>query len=60
MKLPPAVSVMQFEPDPKGKGWIVSFTNGRDVYMHGADDLKRNQLAKAGARLAELLNAIWP
>jgi len=55
-----AFSGVQFAPDPKGRGWIVSFTNGRDVYMNGADDLKRNQLAKAGARLAELLNAIWP
>jgi len=56
-----AFSGVQFSPDPdNNNGWLVSFAKGRDAYMHDADDLKRNQLAKAGARLAELLNAIWP
>jgi hypothetical protein len=30
------------------------------AYLASADTIKRQQLAKAGARLAELLNAIWP
>jgi hypothetical protein len=55
-----AFSGVQFAPDSNGNGWVVSFTNGRDAYMHDADELKRNQLAKAGARLAEILNTIWP
>jgi hypothetical protein len=56
----PAFSGVQFAPASNGRGWIVSFVNGRDAYMRDADDLKRKQLAKAGARLAELLNTIWP
>jgi hypothetical protein len=55
-----AFSGLQFAPNPQGSGWIVSFVNGRDSYVRDTDDLKRKQLAKAGARLAELLNTIWP
>jgi hypothetical protein len=55
-----AFSGVQFTSASNSKGWIVSFVNGRDSYMRNADDLKRKQLAKAGARLAELLNTIWP
>jgi hypothetical protein len=44
---------------PNGNRWTISFTD-RDAYLRAADALKREQLAKAGARLAELLNAIWP
>jgi len=54
-----AFSNTTFVPAPNGKGWTVSFTD-RDAYLRGADALKRRQLAKAGARLAKLLNAIWP
>jgi S1/P1 Nuclease len=47
-----------FGPVSNGK-WAIGFTD-RDAYLRTADALKRKQLAKAGARLAELLNAIWP
>jgi len=30
------------------------------AYLHKVDKIKRQQLAKAGARLAEIPNAIWP
>jgi len=39
--------------------WSVTF-NDRSAYLASQDKIKRQQLAKAGARLAELLNAIWP
>jgi hypothetical protein len=39
--------------------WDVSFAD-RDAYWRSQDALKREQLAKGGARLAQLLNAIWP
>lgn len=44
---------------PAQSKWIVTFDNHAD-YLQAADAIKRKQLAKAGARLAELLNAIWP
>jgi hypothetical protein len=39
--------------------WSVSFDD-RAAYLAAQDAIKRKQLAKAGARMAELLNAIWP
>jgi len=39
--------------------WNIAFED-RDDYFARADELKRDQLAKGGARLAELLKAIWP
>lgn len=39
--------------------WSVTFDD-RPAYLASQDKIKRGQLAKAGARLAELLNAIWP
>ena len=39
--------------------WSVEFDN-RKAYVKSENQLKEKQLAKAGARLAELLNAIWP
>jgi hypothetical protein len=39
--------------------WSVTFDD-RSAYLSSEDKIKRQQLAKAGARLAELLNAIWP
>jgi hypothetical protein len=30
------------------------------TYLRQMDEIKRQQLAKGGARLAQLLNAIWP
>ena len=41
------------------KHWTVTFDD-RGAYLASQDTIKRQQLAKAGARLAELLNAIWP
>lgn len=55
-----AFSGLQFASKAPDPGWTVVFVNGRYSYMQNADDLKRKQLAKAGARLAELLNTIWP
>jgi hypothetical protein len=39
--------------------WSVQFDN-RQAYVRDENKLKEAQLAKAGARLAQLLNAIWP
>jgi hypothetical protein len=39
--------------------WLVHFPD-RDAYWKRQDELKRGQLAKGGARLAQLLNTIWP
>jgi hypothetical protein len=39
--------------------WAVNFAD-RAAYWNNQDGLKRDQLAKGGARLAQLLNAIWP
>jgi hypothetical protein len=39
--------------------WSVTFAD-HNAYENAEDSTKRQQLAKAGARLAELLNAIWP
>jgi hypothetical protein len=39
--------------------WNVHFIN-RDIYEQNAENMKRAQLAKGGARLAQILNAIWP
>ena len=45
-------------PPPAPAKWTVSYDNHTD-YLQAADAIKRKQLAKGGARLAELLNAIW-
>jgi hypothetical protein len=39
--------------------WTVLFED-HVAYLRWQDAIKRQQLAKGGARLAELLNAIWP
>lgn len=39
--------------------WTISFSD-RAAYLQSADAIKRQQLAKAGARLAEIVNHIWP
>ena len=39
--------------------WTVAFDD-HTTYLRSQDEIKRKQLAKGGARLAELLNAIWP
>jgi S1/P1 Nuclease len=45
-------------PSPIYK-WTV-LLDDRSAYLRQMDEIKREQLAKGGARLAELLNAIWP
>jgi hypothetical protein len=39
--------------------WAVTF-EGHTAYLWLMDQTKRKQLAKGGAKLAEILNAIWP
>jgi hypothetical protein len=39
--------------------WSVEFDDRR-AYVRAENKLKQEQLAKGGARLAQLLNAIWP
>ena len=39
--------------------WLIHFAD-RDKYWREQNERKRTQLAKGGARLAQLLNAIWP
>jgi hypothetical protein len=39
--------------------WTAKIKNRR-AYMQAKDEIQSQQLIKAGARLAELLNAIWP
>jgi hypothetical protein len=46
------------QPPPRAQ-WTVSFDD-HDAYLRAMDAIKRRQLAKGGARLAEILNAIWP
>jgi hypothetical protein len=45
-------------PDTRNQ-WFVSFDD-HTAYLWLMDQTKRKQLAKGGARLAEILNAIWP
>jgi hypothetical protein len=42
-----------------GPHWVVTFDD-HDAYLWRMDQIKRKQLAKGGARLAQILNAIWP
>jgi hypothetical protein len=46
------------QPPPRVQ-WTVSFDD-HTAYLWLADLIKRKQLAKGGAHLAEILNAIWP
>ena len=55
----PPVSVKCFSHSISKSLWTVSFEN-YDVYLKAQDGLKRDQIAKAGARLAQLLDAIAP
>ena len=52
------LSFQLVEPPPRVK-WSVSFDDHM-AYLRSMDAIKRKQLAKGGARLAEILNAIWP
>jgi hypothetical protein len=53
-----AFSGVTFEGTGHGH-WSIEFDD-QQQYVKDANNLKREQIAKAGARLAELLNAIWP
>ena len=48
----------EHEPPPN-TSWTVSYDDHL-AYLFLADVIKRRQLAKSGARLAEILNTIWP
>ncbi len=48
----------RIQPPPSVK-WTVTFDDLMD-YLRRIDTIKRKQLAKAGARLAEILRTIWP
>ena len=43
----------------QGNSWRVNFDD-RATYDRAREALQREQIAKAGARLAQLLAAIWP
>jgi hypothetical protein len=45
--------------NPPSNPWTVLFED-HVAYLRWQDAIKRKQLAKGGARLAEILNAIWP
>jgi hypothetical protein len=49
----------QIVDQPPRQKWSVAFDDPTG-YRQSADTIKRKQLAKGGARLAEILNAIWP
>ena len=54
-----AFSGVAFSGDVALGHWLIHFED-RQQYMTDEKKLKRQQLAKAGARLGQLLNAIWP
>jgi S1/P1 Nuclease len=56
---PQAFAGATFSQSPGKDGWAIAFPD-HAVYVQNRDTIKRQQLAKAGARLANLLNAIWP
>jgi hypothetical protein len=55
------LSFQLVDPPPRAtfNKWTVSFDD-RMAYLRSMDAIKRKQLAKGGARLTEILNAIWP
>lgn len=54
-----AYAGMSFAPDSQPKDWDIRFVD-RTTYMKDARRTQNVQLIKAGARLATLLNSIWP
>jgi len=52
------LSFLRTRPPPKAE-WTVTYDD-HPAYLFVADGIKRRQLAKGGARLAEILNTIWP
>jgi hypothetical protein len=59
MKARDAFEGLTFSVPPDHKGWDVHFAD-KQAYEKNAEKIKRAQLAKGGARLAQLLNSIWP
>jgi len=53
----PAFTGATFSPESASKHWQVSVPSS---YASDRDALQRTQLLKAGARLAQLLQTIWP
>ena len=51
---------LTFQPDALRPGkWTVEYTD-RAAYLERKDAIQAQQLTRAGARLAQLLNALWP
>jgi hypothetical protein len=57
---PRAFANVAFGAKKKQGGWEAKFAKGKDSYEANKEEIQREQLIKAGARLAQLLNAIWP
>ena len=53
-----AFAGVTFDKVSDGK-WTISFAD-RAAYVRAQEAIKLKQLAKAGARLAEIMNTIWP
>jgi hypothetical protein len=56
---PHAFAGATFAKNVDKDGWSITFAD-HAAYVQKRDAIKRQQLAKAGARLANLLNQIWP
>jgi S1/P1 nuclease len=55
-----AFSGIYFTHDlPVKRRWTAHFTD-REAYFQAQNELQAAQLAKAGARLAQIINAVWP
>jgi hypothetical protein len=50
---------IQPSPAHRDGGWSITFPD-HAAYVDARDGIKREQLAKAGARLANVLNVVWP
>jgi hypothetical protein len=53
-----AFAGISFTGDGNGH-WVVTFDN-RQQYLKSQESIQTAQITKAGARLAQILNAIWP
>jgi hypothetical protein len=50
---------IQAGPAHRDDSWSITFLD-HAAYVDARDAVKREQMAKAGARLANVLNAVWP
>jgi S1/P1 Nuclease len=55
-----AVDGLAFSADPAGPGRWTARATDPDAYRAAREEIQRRQLLRAGARLAQLLNALWP